>query len=94
MTGSADGTGAAASFIVPFGVATDSADNVYVADIFNNTIRKITPAGVVSTLVGTAGRSGFSSEPLPAVITAPSGIALSGTTIYFSTNNAIAKATQ
>jgi len=92
--GSADGTGAAASFIIPFGVATDSADNVYVADIFNNTIRKITPAGVVSTLVGTAGRSGFSPGPLPAVITAPSGIALSGTTIYFSTNNAIAKVTQ
>ncbi len=92
--GSADGTGEAASFIIPFGVATDSADNVYVADIFNNTIRKITPAGVVSTLVGTAGRSGFSPGPLPAVITAPSGIALSGTTIYFSTNNAIAKVTQ
>ena len=92
--GSTDGTGAAASFIIPFGVATDSADNVYVADIFNNTIRKITPAGVVSTLVGTAGRSGFSPGPLPAVITAPSGIALSGTTIYFSTNNAIAKVTQ
>src|SRR5258706_136928 len=56
--GSADGAGAAARFNLPEGVATDSADNVYVADEGNNTIRKITPAGVVTTLAGRAGFSG------------------------------------
>src|SRR6267154_894741 len=56
--GSADGNGAAARFNLPEGVATDSADNVYVADEGNNTIRKITPAGVVTTLAGRAGFSG------------------------------------
>jgi len=57
-SGSADGTGNSARFNLPWGVATDSAGNVYVADTGNFTIRKVTPGGVVTTLAGLAGWSG------------------------------------
>jgi DNA-binding beta-propeller fold protein YncE len=57
--GSDDGSGATARFWGPRGVATDSSGNVYVADRNNDTVRMITPAGLVSTLAGTAGVVGF-----------------------------------
>jgi sugar lactone lactonase YvrE len=56
--GSADGTDAAALFDTPQAVAVDSSGNVYVADSANHTIRKITPAGVVTQLAGTTGQPG------------------------------------
>ncbi len=58
--GSSDGIGGSARFFGPRGIATDQLSNVYVADSANNTIRKITPDGMVSTLAGSAGQNGFS----------------------------------
>jgi serine/threonine protein kinase/sugar lactone lactonase YvrE len=56
--GSADGQGGNARFWAPFGIAVDAAGVIYVADTANNTIRKITPGGIVSTLAGLAGFPG------------------------------------
>ena len=56
--GSTDGTGAAARFFLPYGVATDAQGNVYVAEGGNHLIRKITPAGAVTTLAGGAQQPG------------------------------------
>ena len=56
--GSTDGAGSAARFNVPHGVALDSAGNAYVSDSGNNTVRVVTPTGVVTTLAGVAGAFG------------------------------------
>jgi hypothetical protein len=54
VSGTADGTGSAARFWLPSWVAVDGADDVYVTDFLNHTIRKITQAGVVTTIAGKA----------------------------------------
>jgi hypothetical protein len=75
VSGSADGAGAAARFNHPAGVTVDSTGNVYVADTDNHTIRKITPAGVVTTLAGLAGISGSADGTGTAArFSGPSGI--------------------
>jgi DNA-binding beta-propeller fold protein YncE len=56
--GSTDANGLLARFNQPTGVAADTVGNLYVADTYNNTIRKITAAGDVSTLAGAAGLQG------------------------------------
>lgn len=85
----ADGTGTAAMFHSPSGVATDAQGNVYVADTFNNMIRKITPAGVVTTMAGSTISGQQDGTGSDAGFTAPQGIAVdsSGNVFVADTSN-------
>jgi subtilisin family serine protease len=85
--GFADGIGTNASFHSPAGVALDSAGNVYVADQENHRIRKITPAGVVSTLAG-SGTAGFADGTgTSASFNIPTGVAVAvGGDVYVADN--------
>jgi sugar lactone lactonase YvrE len=87
LTGITDGTGSAARFYYPKGIAVDSTGNIYVADTSANTIRKVTPAGVVTTLAGTAYISGISDGIGPnARFCQPEGITVESSGNIFVTD--------
>ncbi len=81
--GSMDDTGPLARFSAPSGIATDGA-NLYVADFFNYTIRKIEiSTGETTTLAGLPGRAGFTDGIGSAArFGGPRGIATDGTNLY------------
>lgn len=58
ISGKTDGVGGSARFDGPQGIVSDTAGNLYVTDTGNHTIRRITPAGIVSTFAGLAGVTG------------------------------------
>jgi Divergent InlB B-repeat domain/NHL repeat len=75
--GSADGTGSAALFNSPWSLAVDKSGNIFVADTGNNTIRKVSPLGVVTTVAGQVGVSGSTDgQGTNASFNYPSGIAV------------------
>lgn len=74
--GSANGTGTAASFNQPMGVAADSSGNVYVADAGNNLIREISPGGVVTTLAGSGAFGSTNGTGTAASFASPEGVAV------------------
>ena len=71
-----DGTGSAAQFNNPSGVAVDSSGHVYVADLWNHRIRKIDPAGVVTTLAGSSTNGNNNGTGTAAQFNRPAGVAV------------------
>ncbi len=96
-TGSADGTGTAASFNYPRGLCSDASGNIYVADASNHKIRKITPAGVVTTLAGSGVPGSANGTGSAASFNYPHGICIDAAGDLYvseSVGNRIRKVTQ
>lgn len=95
-TGYADGSGSSALFNQPSGLAIDASGNLYVADVGNNCIRKMTPTGVVTTLAGSTHPGHADGQGTAAEFNNPGGIAVDGAgNVYVGDvlNNAIRKIT-
>ncbi len=84
--GTSDGTGTAAQFELPVGIALGSGGILYVCDTGNLTIRRVTEAGVVTTIGGTAGTSTPFSNGTDSYATfnSPEGIAVEGDTLFIA----------
>ena len=78
VLGFADGTGAAAKFFYPNGVVATADGTLYVADTGNYRIRKVTPAGVVTTLAGNSAYGFADGTGSAAQFFSPDGIVLDG----------------
>jgi sugar lactone lactonase YvrE len=77
-SGAVDAMGTSASFNIPMGIIADKDGNVYVADSYNNKIRKITPTGVVSTFAGSGEAGSADGSALSASFKQPYGVAIDG----------------
>jgi len=74
--GNADGQGTAGRFFWPAAITRDAANNIYIADAQNHTIRKISPSGAVSTIAGLAGVPGsMDADGSSARFFVPQGVA-------------------
>ncbi len=88
VSGTSDGTGAAATFNDPRGIVSDGAGNLYVCDSGNHSIRKIViSTGAVTTFAGLTGTSGTSDGTGGAArFNTPYGIAYDGSDLYVTDN--------
>ncbi len=82
---SGDGSAAVNAQLFPGqGIAVDGAGNLYIADLYNNRVRKVDPSGIITTVAGTGsansiGQGGFSGEGGPAtsaMLNLPSAVAV------------------
>ena len=89
--GSNDGAGSAARLNSPAGLAVDDTGNLYVADAGNCIVRKVSPAGMVTTVAGSAGACDvFIGGALPGALHWPRRVAVKGNDLYIGMRHGIA----
>src|SRR5207237_10202514 len=86
------GPATGAQLNTPYGVSIDGSGNLFIADTNNHRIRKVTSAGIISTVVGIDGIAGFygdGGQALYAQVNAPAGVAVdaAGNLFIADTNN-------
>ena len=95
--GFVNGTGTAASFNHPWGIAIDGSNNLYIGDQYNNAIRKITGAALVTTLAGSGAQGLVNGSGISASFNKPLGVFVdaAGANVYVADwqNNVIRKIT-
>ena len=85
--GKADGSGSAAGFYLPLGLAVDAKGNVFIADTENHLIRKVTPKGGVTTLAG-SGQGYGNGKGRKAMFSRPSAVATKGSKYVYVADSA------
>jgi len=94
--GMIDGVGTAAKFYYPSGIAIDSNRNLYIADLYNNKIRKVTSSGVVTTFAGDGLMGNRDGTGTRARFKNPNGIVIDSNGVLYvsdTLNNLIRKVT-
>ncbi len=70
------GPATAASLSLPSDVAVDQGGNLYIADTFNSSIRKVTPDGIITTVAGTGNGGGFGTPAAGVTLATPAGVSV------------------
>jgi len=80
------GPAAAATFQNPNGIFADKMNNIYISDAGNNVVRKVTPAGIISTVAGngTFGYTGDGGPASAANLSGPAGLYVDNGTLYIA----------
>lgn len=87
--GTTDGAAGIGKLYWPWGIAVRDTGDLYVGDVTAHIVRKISPAGAISTVVGIAATAGWQVNTLPGVVTHPAGVMFRGSTMAVAASHGV-----